>query len=348
MSRKILILLLVFVLIVLLIGMNLRDAGETDAEASKIPIKVLILPKFELDGLEGDFPGEGQFYFERYLRGADSYEIPGGDEGTLLYVKDGIGFYLLGIGKTKAALNTMAVLSDPRFDFSDAWLFSTGCAGSAVGSTVMGDVFLITAAADYDLGHQADTRDMSEKTDVTWFQNPDVQSGYVYTLDPELMEKTYSLVKDLTVKTTERTRNYMSAAFDGAEWAVRDPRVLRGTAVTGDNYWKGPYDHANALKIVETYDCPDPFVVTEMEEIGVCAAAERMGMLDRLIILRDSVNMDVFMLGATPERLWSDTTEEMALADENSVEAADIFPVSMENNFIVGSVIIDAIMDGSF
>jgi len=48
---------------------------------------------------------------------------------------------------------------------------------------------------------------------------------------------------------------------------------------------------------------PDPYATEEMEDIAVCAAVKRMGMLDRLIILQNIVNMDVFMLDATLESL---------------------------------------------
>ena len=98
--------------------------------------------------------------------------------------------------------------------------------------------------------------------------------------------------------------------------------------------------------MIETYGCQDPYAVTEMEDIAVCAAVKRMGLLDRLIILRDSVNMDVFMLGATPESLWNPDATAMSLASEDSVEAADIFATAMKNNFDVGSVIIDEILNG--
>ena len=69
-------------------------------------------------------------------------------------------------------------------------------------------------------------------------------------------------------------------------------------------------------------------------------------MLDRMIIIRDSVNMDVFMNGATPESLW-DPNFDHTLASESSVEAADIFATAMENNFKVGSVVVNAILDGT-
>ena len=45
---------------------------QTEAE-EKIKIKVLILPKFELGDMTGDYPGEAQFYYERYMVGAKSY-----------------------------------------------------------------------------------------------------------------------------------------------------------------------------------------------------------------------------------------------------------------------------------
>ena len=84
-----------------------------------------------------------------------------------------------------------------------------------------------------------------------------------------------------------------------------------------------------------------------MEDVAVARTVEWMGMLDRLIIIRDSVNMDVFMLGATPESLWGDA-EAMTLANEENVEAADIFMTAMKNNFEVGRIIVDMILGEQF
>ena len=343
------------ILTLVLIGLAVFSMGSTagakaeDVSAEAIPVKVLILPKFEIDGMCGDFPGEAQYYYEHYLNGAESYDIPGGTEGSRLYVRDGVALYLLGIGKVTAALSTMAVLSDARFDFSNAYIISTGCAGSAMGSTVMGDVFVISAAVDYDLGHHADIREMEDQTAETWFYDEQFADTAVIRLNPELTDKVWEVVKDLPMKTTEKTRSYMSAAFDGAEWAIRDPKVLRGTTVTADNYWKGKHGHANALKMIREYECSDPYVATEMEDIAVCAAAKRMGLLDRVIVLRDSVNMDVFMLGNTPDSLWNpEYNGGTNLASDDSQEAADIFATAMKNNFTAGRAVIDAILAGNF
>ncbi len=102
---------------------------------------------------------------------------------------------------------------------------------------------------------------------------------------------------------------------------------------------RGTWFHDN------NYDIPDPFTVTEMEEIGVASAVKQMGMTDRLIIIRNSINMDVFMLGNTLESLWN-TDNKDHLASDDNIEAADIFSTAMENNFCAGELIIQAIMDG--
>ena len=337
MMKKLLVTVLAFMLI--------AACAVTMAEEAALPVKVLLLPKFEIGEMAGDFPGEAQYYYEQYLMGAEEYFVP--YSSCKLYYQDGVAMCVLGMGKINAALGTMAILSDARFDWSEAYIISTGCAGSSAGNTVMGDVFLITSAVDYDLGHHADARELSDPEGTTWFHDADFDDAAVVFLNPELMEKTYALIKDTPVETTFVTRNFMRAAFDGADWAVRDPRVLRGTAVTGDNYWKGQYGHLNALRMAEVYQCPDPYAITEMEEVAVARTAERMGMLDRLIIIRDSVNMDVFMLSATPESLWGNA-EATTLASEENVEAADIFMTAMKNNFDVGRIIIDQILAGQF
>ena len=314
-------------------------------DASPIVIKALILPKFESGEMAGDFPGEAQYYYEGYCMGGEEYDIVGGFEGNKLYVKDGIALYVTGMGKVNTALSLQAILMDNRFDFSNAYIISTGCAGSAIEYGVMGDVFVITATVDFDLGHHADPRELADANGTPWYHDASYDSASYKILNQELCDKVYNLVKDVKIETTEKTRAFMAAAFDNAEWATRDPMVLRGTTVTGDNYWKGEHDHMNALLMNETYGCPDPYALTEMEDNALAVVLDRLGMLDRYIIIRDSVNTDAFMNGASPESLWDPNFVD-SLASDESVESADIFATAMENNFKVGKVVIDAIING--
>ena len=315
------------------------------AAADPIAIDALILPKFENGEMSGDFPGEAQYYHEAYTEGGEVYDVAG--SANKLYVKDGIALFVTGMGKVNTAVSLTSLLMDDRFDFSDAYFLGTGCAGSSTEYSVMGDVFIITATIDYDLGHHADPREMASGTAETWFHDSGYDDASYKLLNQDLAEKVYQMTKDVEIETTEKTAAFMAAAFDGAEWALRSPMVLKGTTVTGDNYWKGYYDEANARLMTETYGAPDPYALSEMEDNAIAVTLDRFGLLDRLIIIRDSVNMDVFMLGATPESLW-DPAYEASLSDEDSVEAADIFATAMENNFKVGSVVIDAIKAGTF
>ncbi len=127
-------------------------------ESHRIPVKVLILPKFEVGEMSGDFPGEAQNFYEEYLAGGDMYDIAGIPDTNKLYYKNGVALCLARQGKVASAPNTSAVLSDERFDFSDAYVLSVGCGGSAEGYGIFGDVFVISGAVDYDLGHHADPR----------------------------------------------------------------------------------------------------------------------------------------------------------------------------------------------
>ena len=335
--------IIAFTLILLLIG--ILTGCSLHKKDQKIPVKVLILPKFEVGEMTGDFPGEAQYYYEEYLAGGDVYEIEGSSEESKLYYKDGIAMYTLGQGKVSAALNTSIVLSDQRFDFSDAYVLSVGCGGYAEGYGIFGDVFVISSAVDFDLGHRADPRDMTKEPETTWFHDESFDQSAVIHLDQNLTDRVYKQVEEVRLETTEQTERFLSSEYPGEEWANRPPQVMRGTSVTGDNFWKGNYDHQNALLITETYGCSDPFAITEMEDIAVGHAVKCFGMLDRLIILRSSVNMDVFPTGVTPETLWGPESDDH-LASENSLESVDIFETAMKNCFITGKVLIEAILEG--
>ena len=333
--------------LVLILAAALCACGGKTASGDKIPVKVLILPAFEIEKMSGDFPGEAQFYYEEYLQGGEEYVVEGAYGNGKLYYKDGVALCLLGEGKVSAALTTNSILSDARFDFSDAYILTTGCAGASIGNGTMGDVFVISSCVDYDLGHHADPREMTGDSETTWFHDEEFDPFAKVDLDPELTDKVYGMVKDTKLESTETTRKILNKHYPDEAWAKRQPQVLKGTSATGDNFWKGDYDHQNALLIVETYGCKDPYVATDMENIAVAQAVEGAGMLDRLIILRDAVNMDVFLPGMTPEGQWDPKSIE-SLASGDSSETIDIFPTAMENNFKVGDIIVQAILKGEF
>ena len=312
----------------------------------KIPVRVLILPKFELAELAGDFPGEAQYFYEEYLIDGDVYEIDAHPDPNKLYYKNGVAMCILGQGKVNAALNTAAVLSDERFDFSDAYILAVGCGGAAEGYGILGDVFVITAAVDFDLGHRADPREMSDPEGTTWFHDESYDDIALVRLDQSLADSVFQQVENVPLATTEKTVRFLTREYPGQAWAERQPRVLRGTSVTSDSYWKGIFDHQNALLITETYACRDPFAISEMEDVAVGQAVQSFDLLERLIILRVGVNMDVLPTGVTPEMLWGPESNDH-VASEDSMESVDIFETAMHNCFTTAKVLIDAILEGT-
>ncbi len=46
------------------------------AQPERTALKVIIIPKFEVGEISGDFPGEAQLFYEHYCAGCQEIEIP--------------------------------------------------------------------------------------------------------------------------------------------------------------------------------------------------------------------------------------------------------------------------------
>lgn len=315
----------------------------------KTKVRALIVPKFEIGKMAGDYPGEAQLFFERYCAGCEEVSIPHAPPTAHFYMNEdnGVGLLVTGSGKTAAGLSLSSLLSWDAYDFSDARIVSVGCGGGSTGSSTLGDVVVVTSACDAELGHRTDMRELKNPDrGITWF--PDESYGeYAYEqLSPELCERAYQLVKDCPLRTTETARRALANSYPGEEWAVRDPHVAKGAAVSGDSYWKGKTEHDNAVAIARSYKCPDDYAVTEMEEIAIMNAAECFGLRNRVVSLRVVVNMDTFLKGESPESLWLDDSDFSNSAAEEKGETLDIFEPGMHNLFDAGQIVIDAVLAG--
>ena len=86
----------------------------------KTALRVIIVPKFEIDEMSGDFPGEAQLFYEKYCEGCEEAEIPHMPPSGHFYVNEenGVGILITGSGKTAAGLSLSAVLSSDLYDCS--------------------------------------------------------------------------------------------------------------------------------------------------------------------------------------------------------------------------------------
>ena len=252
-----------------------------------------------------------------------------------------------GSGKTSCALALSALFSCPDYDFSDTLVVSVGCAGGSAECTTLGDVVIVTAACDNELGHTADVREFEDTdADVTWFHDGSYDSVSSKLFDRSLAEKAYELASSVPLRSTETSKSVLEANFPSGDPVLREPAVIFGTALSGDSYWKGEYGHRNAEAIVEHYSCPDPYAVTEMEDLTVANVAECFGLSDRVVTFRTVVDLDVFLGDDTPESLWSGDANYNDSVSEAGSASIDVFEPAMHNLFDAASPVIDAALAG--
>lgn len=317
----------------------------------KTVLRTIIIPKFEIGEMSGDFPGEAQLFYEKYCMDCEESEIPNMPPTAHFYVNrdSGAAILVTGSGKTAAALSLMAVLSSGLYDCSDAYIVSVGCSGGSADQCTLGDVILITAVCDYDLGHHVDAHEKKKSnSQIMWFPDDSFADYEFKFLNSGLYEKAYEMIKGCPLQTTEEAKAVMLENFAAREEENVLPAVRKGTALSGDNYWKGTYGHATANFIAEYYGCPDPYMATEMEEIAIANTLECFNMLDRLVSLRVIVNMDLFMDGETPESTWGEYGSFNEKVIEENSETLDIFEPAMYNLFHTAGIVIDAMLEGAF
>ena len=311
-------------------------------------VKVLIVPKFEQDEITGDALGEAQLFYERYCPGCDEIALDNLPPTASFYLNEdnGVAILITGSGKQATTLSLTALLADDSYDFSDAYIVSVGCGGGNYEYTTFGDVIVDTTACDYDLGHHVDSSEMADDGDPMWYQDYSFADYSWKSFDEDLCEQVYDMVKDIPLQTTDIALSAMKRNFGERPDEELVPSVKLGTVISGDNYWKGEWGHETAKYIAEFYGCPDPYAVTEMEEMAILNVANAFDMRDRVVSLRVVVNMDVFMDGETPEGMWGIHDDVNEKFEEDNTETLDIFEPGMHNLYDVASVVIDAALAG--
>lgn len=273
----------------------------------KEKLNTVVLVPYVASGESKETPtAEAQFLYQDYFNEAKTAQILGSNLEGRMYVKDQIGLYIIGEGKTNASMYCSALLNNDQFDLSDSKFILFGCCGCARDLGVVGDIYLVGETVDYELGHHADSREDGASASHSWYPNESFSRfGYI-DLQTDFFNKAYDLIKDEKPQTTENAKNFMAKTFNNEAWAIRDPQIMQVSSVTADSYWKGNYDHTNAKYVSDYYKCKLPFGVTDMEDIAVAQVFKQYNKLDNFLILRYAVNTDVFMAGQNPELIWGE------------------------------------------
>ncbi len=296
------------------------------AVAEKQEIKVILLDMFEVGENKGDFAGEFQHFYEAYLDGAESYQLS--KMPLTLYInEDGVAGCIAGMGKAQASSSLTAILSDSRFDCSNAYILVSGCSGMSPERGTLGDVVWADELVDFELGHGWLESDKSSPDDGTFLRSEGYdRPGYI-KLNKDLVQWAYALTSDVPLADDSAAAAYR--ANYGPEEALEKPAVRMGVSVTGDNYWHGASSSARADEITAAYGA-GTYMVTQMEDNAFGVAAMNYDLLDRLLVCRDVVNFDQPSSGQSVR--------------ESLDASSGAFSMGMKNGFAVSRVVIDEIV----
>jgi purine nucleoside permease len=315
------------------------------ADPAPIPVKMVVVTTFEEGADTGDKPGEFQYWVERE-RLDQTITVPGMD-----HVVRTNGRGLLGVvsGTTsRAGLQIMALVLDPRFDFSHAYWMLAGIAGVDPADASIGSAAWARYVVDGDIACEIDSREVPADWPygvlVIGSNRPNVKpppQGWepdtmCFELNRALVARAYALTKDVVLLDTPEMKAYR-ATYKGFPNAQRPPFVLLGEVMGSNRYWHGATltKWANDWVALLTGGQGN-FVMTAMEDQGVATALSRlakMGRVDfqRVLFLRTASN---YCMPAPGQNVVQSLTAEYA----GGLPA-------FEAEWRVGSVVVHDILD---
>lgn len=322
-------------------------APETEAP---IPIKVVVVAMFEIGDVEGDRPGEFQYWVER-LPLNETIDFPQGYSPLRYNAEKGILGVTTGIGTQFSTATIMGLGMDPRFDLSKAYWLIAGIAGGDPEDTSPADAVWADWVIDGDIGHEIDPREAPDNwaTGYIPFRNKepyqlpipaeDQHWGVRYKMNSQLLNWAYQLTKDTQLTTDEGSEN-LRVKFKDFDGAQHQPRVRIGGHIAASTYWHGALmnDWANGWVNYWTEGKADYFT-SAMEDTGSMQALTRLNKagkadIDRVLALRGVTNYT---------RPIESVTAYESLRGETVGHYSAYMP-TMENVFRTGSPVVEAIL----
>ena len=318
-------------------------AQETPARPLKV--KVVVVTMFEPGADTGDVPGEFQFWYEReklthrYPAPAAFHDIMANDDGVVGIVT--------GVGTAHSASTVMAVGTDARFDFSEAYWLVAGIAGVDPADASLGSAAWAEWVVDGDLAHEIDAREMPKdwKTPFLPLQSsspypqPRVKTmegcTVMYHLNAGLRDWAYELTRDTPLPDNEKMKT-SRARYTGTPVAQRPPFVLKGDTLSASTFWHGKLMDEWANDWVKYWtEGAGNFVTSAMEDTGTMQSLTNLakaGRVDlrRVMVLRTASNYDCQPPGSTAAQ---------NLAEENAGLYSAYIP-SLEAAYRVGSTVV--------
>ena len=272
------------------------------ALAAPLEVRVVVVTAFEIGEDTGDKAGEFQAWAQTmpetlpFAAGFRHLRYDPARKTLLLST---------GMGTSRAAISTLALGQDPRFDLSKAYWLVAAIAGVNPDKGSVGSAAWIGAVIDSDFGYAIDPRETPKgwTTGQIPFERkapyetpaPAQPNSNLFRLNTGLRDWAFDLTRDAAIPDNAALQA-LRAPYVGLPQAQTPPRVLKGDEVSGQAFWHGAIlnGHFEAWANYWTGG-RDGFVMTGMEDTGVLAALDalgRMGRADpkRVLVLRTASN----------------------------------------------------------
>jgi purine nucleoside permease len=306
------------------------------AEAERLPVRVVVVTMFELGADEGDRPGEFQTWVER-LPLPETLPFPQAYRDLRINREKGVLGIVTGIGTARAAASIMALGMDERFDLSRAYWLVAGIAGADSQDMSIGSAAWAEWVIDGDLSHEIDPREMPKGWPTGYlplrqaepYARPVAEDdeGVVYHLEPKLVDWAYGLTRGVRLEDGEALRALRERYVHHAA-ARRPPFVLKGDTLSASTFWHGRLLNDWANDWISYWTGGEGnFVTTAMEDTGTLQSLtflDRAGRVDvdRVLVLRTASNYAMQHEGITAAQSLSGEKKGDYSAFLPSLEAA--------------------------
>ena len=272
------------------------------AVTAPIEVRVVLVTAFEIGKDTGDMPGELQAWAGEI---PNTLPFPAGDRPLRYDPKRKLLVLSTGVGTGRAAVTTMALGSDPRFDLRHAYWLVAAIAGVNPNEASIGSAAWIGDLVDTDLGYVIDAREIPADwatgiiplSRSTPYEQPvpKERGGNLMRLNHGLRDWALALTRDLKLQDSDGLRRVRSR-YTAYPPALQPPSILAGDEATGQGFWHGKILNEHTERWVKYWTGGSGrFVMTGMEDTGVVRAVEALGRGGRadprrVMILRTASN----------------------------------------------------------
>ena len=294
---------------------------------SPIPVKVMVVTLFGPEAA----PWLAQLPPTRSVR------VPGlsAEYPDVKCTEAGVCVMTTGMGNANAAASTMALVLNPQFDLSHAYIVVTGIAGIDPNVGTLGAAAWARYLVDFGLQQEFDAREAPPAWDSGYVgigaadpaTRPKLDYGTeVFQLDEALLQRALALSRTARLEDNDTAAAYRRQYPQPAAQAA--PGVLQCDTLAGDTWWHGDRLGARASAWTRLLtDGKGTYCTTQQEDNATYESLRRgaaAGRLDlrRVAVLRTGANFDRPHPGQTAQESLNAASGGFPIATANLYRAA--------------------------